>query len=186
MKKTKLSVFQIKWLMAIVCLAIFSAILMSSSHREAPLIADDRVADNTDVYAFRSPKNPNRVVIIANYIPGQLPQDGPNYHHFSDDVRYEIHIDNNVATPGDDVIYRFLFQKTAGGIDKKTFFNIRLGKENLRTKYTVDRSMDGGKTWLRVLHDGIVPPPNVGPRSISSPVGLNAPDYESLITKNIQ
>ena len=183
MKKTKLSIFQIKWVTAIACLSIFSAILMSSSHREAPMIADDRVADNTDVYAFRSPKNPNNIVIIANYIPGQLPQDGPNYHHFSEDVRYEIHIDNNVATPGDDIIYRFLFKRI--NEDPTTFFNIRLGKENLKTTYTVDRTLDGGKSWVRVVHNGIVPPSNVGPRSISSPVGLNAPNYESLMKKSI-
>ena len=27
----------------------------ASSHREAPLIADDPAADNTDLYAFREP-----------------------------------------------------------------------------------------------------------------------------------
>ena len=52
--------------------AVFSAILMASSHREAPLIADDPLADNTDLYAFRSPANPNKVVIIANYIPAEF------------------------------------------------------------------------------------------------------------------
>ena len=41
----------------------------ASSHREAPLIADDPAADNTDVYAFVSPDKPNTVTIIANYYP---------------------------------------------------------------------------------------------------------------------
>jgi len=50
----------------------------ASSHREAPLIANDPLADNTDVYAFRCPDDPNKVTIIANYVPGQLPQGGPN------------------------------------------------------------------------------------------------------------
>jgi hypothetical protein len=53
-------------------------VLMSSSHREAPMIANDPLADNTDLYAFRSPDNPNTITIIANYIPLQLPQGGPN------------------------------------------------------------------------------------------------------------
>ena len=59
----------------------------ASSHREAPLISDDPTADNTDVYAFKSPANPNKIVLIANYIPFQLPQGGPNFYHFSENVR---------------------------------------------------------------------------------------------------
>jgi hypothetical protein len=72
--------------------------LEASSHREAPLIADDPVADNTDVYAFRSPDDPTKVTIIANYIPFQLPQGGPNYYHFGENVRYEIHVKNKSTT----------------------------------------------------------------------------------------
>ncbi len=156
----------------------------ASSHREAPLIADDPVADNTDLYAFRSPDDPNKITIIANYIPFQLPQGGPNYYHFGEDVRYEIHVDNNVATPGDDVTYRFTFNRE--NEDPTTFFNIRLGKENLKTTYTVEKSTNGGRSFTKILRDGIVPPPNVGPRSISSPVGLNAPSYESLMQSAIK
>ena len=81
----------------------------ASSHREAPLIAADPLADNTDVYAFRSPDAPNTITLIANYIPMQLPQGGPNYYHFSDEVRYEIHVDNDASVPGDEVTYRFTF-----------------------------------------------------------------------------
>ena len=155
----------------------------ASSHREAPMIADDPLADNTDVYAFKSPSDPNKIVLIANYIPFELPQGGPNFHHFSENVRYEIHIDNNVATSGDDVIYRFSFDRK--NEDPSTFFNIRLGKENLKTTYTLDRSTNGGKTFRTILRNGIVPPPNIGARSISSPVGLNAPGYESLMQQAI-
>src|SRR5882672_9059092 len=89
--------------------------LFASSHREAPLIANDPLADNTDLYAFRSPDDPNKVTIIANYVPLQLPQGGPNFYSFGEDIRYEIHIDNNVAnnsfTNGDDIVYRFTFSK---------------------------------------------------------------------------
>ena len=70
----------------------------ASSHREAPLIANDPLADNTDLYAFRSPDDPNKVTIIACYVPGQLPQGGPNYYSFGENIRYEIHVDNNVTT----------------------------------------------------------------------------------------
>ena len=155
----------------------------ASSHREAPLIANDPLADNTDLYAFRSPDNPNKVTIIACYVPGQLPQGGPNYYQFGENIRYEIHIDNNIATKGDDIIYRFTFKKA--NEDPTTFFNIRLGKQNLKTTYTLERSTDGGKKFTTVVSEGTVPPPNIGPRSISSPVGLNAPNYDALIQSAI-
>ena len=83
----------------------------ASSHREAPMIADDPMADNTDVYAFKSPSDPNKIILIANYIPFQLPQGGPNFSHFSENVRYEIHVDNNTGTQGDDIVYRFRFKR---------------------------------------------------------------------------
>ena len=155
----------------------------ASSHREAPLISNDPLADNTDLYAFRSPDNPNKVTIIACYVPGQLPQGGPNYYSFGENIRYEIHIDNNVTTKGDDIVYRFTFNQK--NEDPTTFFNIRLGKQNLKTTYTLERSMDGGKKFSQIIANGVVPPNNIGPRSISSPVGLNAPNYESLIQSAI-
>src|SRR2546425_8022414 len=72
-----------------------SAGVRGASHREAPLIALDPAADNTDVYAFRSWQDPGKVVFIANVIPGQEPGDWPNYFNFDDNVLYRIHIDNN-------------------------------------------------------------------------------------------
>ena len=80
-----------------------------SSHREAPEIAKDPVADNTDTYAFVSPENDGTVTLITNYIPLEGPAGGPNFYEFGDDVRYDINIDNN----GDgvpDVTYRFTFR----------------------------------------------------------------------------
>ena len=156
----------------------------ASSHREAPMIADDPVADNTDVYAFKSPSDPNKIILIANYIPFQLPQGGPNFAHFSENVRYEIHVDNNINTQGDDIIYRFRFDRQ--NEDPTTFFNIRLGKENLKTTYNLERSTNGGKSFQTIITKGVVPPNNVGARSISSPVGLNAPSYESIMTSAIK
>ena len=183
--KKSFTISKLKVFVAVAAVTAFSAILMSSSHREAPMISNDPLADNTDLYAFRSPADPNKVVIIANYIPGQLPNGGPNYYSFGENVRYEIHIDNDVATNGDDIVYRFTFYKE--NQDPTTFFNIRLGKENLRTHYSLERSTNGGKSFSEIVsrRDGLVPAYNIGPRSISSPVGLNAPDYNSLINKSI-
>ena len=165
-----------------VFLALLSFEVFASSHREAPLIANDPLADNTDLYAFRSPDNPNTITIIANYIPAELAYGGPNYHSFGENIRYEIHIDNNVATPGDDIIYRFTFSKT--NEDPTTFFNIRLGKQNLFTRYKCERSINGGLSFETIVNNGIVPPPNIGPRSIESGAGLSAP-YADLWRNSI-
>jgi hypothetical protein len=154
----------------------------ASSHREAPLISNDPLADNVDLYAFRSPDNPNTITIIATYVPMQLPHGGPNYFSFGQNVRYEIHIDNDASVPGDEITYRFTFNQV--NEDPSTFFNIRLGKQNLKTTYTLEKSTDGGATFQVIVQNGIVPPPNVGDRSISSPVGLNT-DYQTLMTNAI-
>jgi hypothetical protein len=79
-----------------------------SSHREAPEISKDPVADNTDVYAFVSPDRPDTVTMIANFIPLQSPQGGPNFFEFGDDVRYAIHI-SNAGDARADVSYYFHF-----------------------------------------------------------------------------
>jgi hypothetical protein len=150
----------------------------ASSHREAPLISNDPLADNTDVYAFRSPADTNKIVLIANYIPAELAHGGPNWYSFGTGIRYEIHVDNNSATPGDDIVYRFTFQKV--NEDTTTFFNIRLGKRNQRNSYTLERSMNGGTTFSTIVSNGVVPPPNIGPRSIEGAAGLNRA-YDSLV-----
>ena len=66
------------------------ALPQASSHREAPLISQDPLADNTDVYAFVSPNRPDRVTLIANFIPLEAPYGGPNFFKFDDNVLYEI------------------------------------------------------------------------------------------------
>ncbi len=156
--------------------------LEASSHREAPLIADDPLADNTDVYAFRDPNNSEMINIIANFIPFQLPQGGPNYYHFGENIRYEIHIKNDATTAGDDITYRFTFTRT--NEDPTTHFNIRLGKENLKTTYKLEQILRGGATTTLVAA-GVVPAYNVGPRAISGAAGLGAANYDALITSAI-
>src|SRR5207253_6173936 len=79
-----------------------------SSHREAPEISKDPVADGTDTYAFVSPDNPDTVTLIANFIPLQKPDGGPNFYEFGDDVLYEIHV-NNRGDATRDVSFQFKF-----------------------------------------------------------------------------
>src|ERR1700728_2206927 len=79
-----------------------------SSHREAPEISKDPVADSTDVYAFVSPDAPSTVTLIANYIPLQGPAGGPNFYEFGDEVLYEILVDNDGdAKPNISFQFRF-------------------------------------------------------------------------------
>jgi hypothetical protein len=175
------NIFKTAFLWAFNFLIVFSA--MASSHREAPLIADDPLADNCDLYAFRSPDNPNMINLIATYVPLQLPQGGPNYNFFGDGVRYEIHVDNDATKVGDEIIYRFTFKNVFE--DPTTFFSVRLGKRNNRTTYFLERSIDGGASFQMLVQEGFVPPPNIGKRSIESAVGLNT-TYDALINQAVR
>lgn len=175
--------FTLRFPTLLTVVALLAATVASaSSHREAPLIANDPLADNTDVYAFRSPDNPNTITIIACYIPAELPHGGPNFHTFGENIRYEIHIDNDAAKPGDEITYRFTFTRT--NQDPTTFFRVRLGQENLRTQYKCERSTDGGNSWTTIYNNGPVPPPFIGERSISGGAGLNT-TYDALIQQAI-
>jgi hypothetical protein len=157
----------------------------ASSHREAPLISSDPIADNTDLYAYRNPYDTNLVTIVANYIPLELPEGGPNYETFGTDVRYEIHVKNKttvgaLGTAQDDITYRFTFSRTDE--DPTTFFNIRLGKQNIKTSFSCEKSVNGG--GFSEIATGSVPPNNIGPRSIETGVGLNT-SYGALVTSSI-
>ena len=155
----------------------------ASSHREAPLISNDPLADNTDLYAFRCPDDTNFVTIVADYIPLELPEGGPNYSSFGEDIRYEIHIKNRTSETElgeaeDDITYRFTFRHS--NEDPSTFFNIRLGKQNLKTTYKCEKGSHG-EDFTTIINKGVVPPNNIGPRSIEGGAGLNA-SYNSLVT----
>ena len=141
----------------------------ASSHREAPLIADDPAADNTDVYAFVSPDRPDTVTIIANYYPFQDPAGGPNYFRFDPTVRYELKVDSD-GDAVEDVTYRFRFSTTVG--NGNTFL-YNTGQVtwpndpdlNVKQTYTVTRVTSSGSTQLAPGATLRVPPANIGPRS---------------------
>ncbi len=145
-----------------------------SSHREAPEIAKDPVADSTDTYAFVSPDAPDTVTMITNYVPLEGPAAGPNFYEFGDDVLYEINVDNN----GDgvsDITYRFNFKTELNNtgtflyntgpitaLDSPTW--------NRRQFYTVTKVV--GATETVIGEHLACPPCNIGPRS--------TPNYASL------
>ena len=166
------------------CALLLTAVAgYASSHREAPLISGDPLADNTDVYAFKSPDDANTITLVANYIPFESPDGGPNYYTFGSAVRYEIHIKNKTTTAGDDITYRFTFSEV--NEDPTTFFYARLKKQNRKTTYKCEKSTDGGNTFVTIVANGIVPAYNVGPRTIETPVGLDAGSYDALTEQAI-
>jgi Domain of unknown function (DUF4331) len=145
-----------------------------SSHREAPEISKDPVADNTDLYAFVSPDRPDTVTLIANFIPLQGADGGPNFYEFGDDVLYAINIDNN----GDgktDISYRFHFHTSVA--NKDTFLyntgpiqSLDSPNWNRRQHYSVTRvTRSGAKKLANYL---ACPPCNIGP--------LSTPNYPAL------
>jgi hypothetical protein len=153
-----------------------------SSHREAPEISKDPVADSTDVYAFVSPDKPDTVTLIANYIPLEGPAGGPNFYSFGDEVRYEIHIDNDGdAQP--DVTFQFSFRtelRDPGTFLYNTGPILSLGSPNWNSRqfYTVTRVANGRGV---VLGSGLACPPcNIGPLSTPGYAGLAAAAVHDL------
>jgi len=146
-----------------------------SSHREAPSIASDPAADNTDTYAFVSA--PGKVTIIASWSPFELPASGPNFYEFGEDVLYQLHIDND----GDGVAnvrYSFRFKTTI--TNPKTFLyntgpitSLTSPSWNRRQTYTVTKASGPRlRTVTELGRDIPVPPANIGPRS--------TPNYDAL------
>src|SRR6478609_6171448 len=145
-----------------------------SSHKEAPGISNDPAADNTDVYAFVSPDRPDTVTLIANFVPLEDPAAGPNFSQFGDDVRYEIHVDNDGDSRAE-ITYRFTFT-TVNTIPDTFLYNVgpitSLDSPTWnRRQYATVARVRGGVP--RVIGRGLACPPcNVGPHS--------TPDYPDL------
>src|ERR1039457_5589404 len=150
-----------------------------SSHREAPEISKDPVADSTDVYAFVSPDKPGTVTLIANYIPLQEPAGGPNFYEFGDDVLYAIHIDNT-GNGEADLSFEFRFRTEVA--DENTFLyntgpitSIHSPSFNRRQFYDV--TMVTGSSQKALGSNLACPPCNIGP--------LSTPDYPALAAEAI-
>jgi hypothetical protein len=156
-----------------------------SSHREAPEISKDPVADSTDLYAFMSPDQPGTVTLIANYIPLEAPDGGPNFYEFGGEVLYAINIDNT----GDgfpDISYQFRFA-TVNNTPGSFLYNdgpitaltppSPNSSWNRQQTYTVTRVDMPWNRWNNhgevVLGSGLLCPPcNIGP--------LSTPNYPAL------
>jgi hypothetical protein len=152
--------------------ALLAAPVLASSHREAPAISNDPLADNTDVYFFRDPVDPTRLVMISNWIPLEEPSGGPNFFHFGENIRYEF----NVDWDGDgieDLVYRFEFQRhlrnfntflqNTGPVSSPTDPN-----QNVYYTYTVTRCIGASpnQQFCTVIGANLLEAPNnPGPKS---------------------
>src|ERR1700716_3620946 len=146
-----------------------------SSHREAPAISKDPVADSADLYAFVSPDRADTVTIVATYNPSEGPAGGPTFYEFGDDVLYEIHIANS-GDASASITYQFQFTTTI--VNPKTFLyntgpikSLTDSNWNRPQIYAVTKVVNGKST---VLGSGLTCPPcNIGPRS--------TPNYETAL-----
>jgi len=142
----------------------------ASSHREAPLIAADPAVDNTDVYAFVSPERAGYVTFLANFIPFEEPNGGPNFYPFATDATYNINVDND----GDgkaDAVFRYTFQTQDLRGNNTFLYNngpvTSLDDKNLlfRQTYTLESSFNGGPFKVRATNMPVAPS-RVGPASM--------------------
>ena len=169
---------QILGVTAIFLVALVMMPAQASSHREAPLLAQDPMADNTDVYAFVSPDEPDKVTLIANFIPFQKPDGGPNFYSFDPNVVYEIHVDNN-GDAVEDITYQWRFTTEVRNpgtflYNTGTVTTLDDPDLNVRQFYRLTR-VDGPRrtgTVTELSGRLPVPPPNIGPRS--------TPNYGSI------
>lgn len=125
----------------------------ASSHREAPFLTNAPKVDGTDFYMFRSYAAGRQgfVTMIANFIPFQDPQGGPNFYQFDQNALYEIHVDNN-GDAKEDITFQFRFKNTSkhtaltvGGksvmiplINSSTISGVNPASLNVRETYTID------------------------------------------------
>jgi hypothetical protein len=146
-----------------------------SSHREAPEISKDPVADSTDLYAFVSPDKPDTVTLIANYIPLEAPAGGPNFYEFGRDVLYEIYVDNDADAVAE-ITYQFRFQTQVRNLDTflyntGTIASLDSPNWNRPQFFSVTRvDQHGNATTLGT--NLTCPPCNIGP--------LSTPNYSAL------
>lgn len=157
----------------------------ASSHREAPLIALDGSADNTDLYAFVSPDRANSVTLLANFIPLEEPASGPNFFKFDDNVLYQIRLDNN----GDarlDLAFEFRFRTVVGNGDTflyntNTIDSINDPDWNVKQFMDVTARIRQGDPLNPTFTTFVLgtnlptPPVNIGPRS--------TPNYETNLAE---
>lgn len=195
---------------SMLALAIGSAIaysvslpVLASSHREAPFIAGQQKVDGTDFYLFRSyePGRSGFVTVMANYMPFQDPQGGPNFNQYDPNALYEIHFDN-VGDGKEHITFQFRFANTSkktaltvGGksvliplINSGPITGVNPAALNVRESYTIDIVRGDRRTGTRTRLTNATggastfdkPVDNIGDKSFGSASG-----YETYANQHV-
>ena len=174
----------------------------ASSHREAPFLTNAPKVDGTDFYMFRSyaPGRQDYVTLIADFIPFQDPQGGPNFYQFDQNALYEIHIDNN-GDAKEDITFQLRFKNTSkrtaltiGGkqvliplINSSTISGVNPASLNVRETYTIDMVKGDRRSGTRTRLAGTngvtefdKPVDNIGDKTFGSATG-----YETYANQHI-
>jgi hypothetical protein len=177
--------------LAATLLALCAGAAFASSHRESPFLTGQPKVDATDLYMFRSyePGREGFVTILANYMPFQDPQGGPNFFMFDPNALYEIHLDNN-GDAVEDLTLQFRFANTSkdaalsvGGkavkiplIHSGPISTVNAGTLNVRETYTMTVVQGNRRTGNRLSASNATggattfdkPVDNIGEKTFSS------------------
>jgi hypothetical protein len=188
--------------MALLGCAFLPFIASASSHREAPFIAGSPRVDGTDFYMFRSyePGRSSYVTLLANYIPFQEPQGGPNFYNMDEKAIYAIHVDND-GSGRPDLSFEFEFKNTtkdfavpAGGkqipVPLINIGTVNLAGTNLNVvqSYTLKLVRNGDRRNAQLIENEsaesnkfLKPADNIGHKSIP-----NYPEYATQFVYDIE
>jgi hypothetical protein len=157
---------------------------LASSHSEAPGTNKDRLADDTDLYAWVAKDATDAVTFVGNWVPLIEPNSGPNFASFDDDASYYINIDN-IGDGRKHIRFEFDFTTTR---QTGATFLYNTGQVtalddpdlNVRQTFTLTRvDVSSGMETRSVIGTGIpVAPWFVGPASM--------PDYAALAKQAVR
>jgi len=167
---------------ALAAVAIAAAVSLGSSHREAPNIMLDPAADNTDTYAFTANDAPGSLTVVADWIPGEVPANGPNFFRFDDKADYYVNFDNNGDGKAD---VRYLFKFKTRTRNKNSFLYAGPGTQNYNGLNVIQRYKIVRETFKRRAHHKTrvrertiarnlpVAPQDIGPKTF--------PNYQNFV-----
>jgi hypothetical protein len=147
----------------------------------------DPAADNTDTYAFTADDAPGSITVVADWIPGEVPANGPNFFRFDDKADYYVNFDNN----GDGKVdIRYLFKFKTGVRNGNSFLYAPPGTQdyaglNVIQRYKIVRETfrrrRGRKTRVRkrtIARNLPVAPQDIGPKTF--------PNYQNFVNGAIR
>jgi hypothetical protein len=166
----------VRWTVAaLAALAVFAALPAgASSHREAQGVLEDPVVDNTDLYAWVSDGDHDRLYLAAGYNGLHEPGQGNQQTRLGCNVLYEFHVSRGTGLLDDEVTYQIklncgkptpvdttdLALPPGGG--KELLFQLS-GQKIRYNVWKVTKQPDGSRVSKRIGHNCEMAPANIGP-----------------------